>query len=165
MVNVEKGNILGAISKSSSRQVKGVGSFQMSYLPSAEEIGNRLTNEIINQMVRKLSPHYVTKMRTLEYGKDKEKLVKLGVVYAQRGLWEEALQKWNMALKINPYNASAYNNIGVYYEVKGLLNEALSAYKEALKINPTNKVYMENLSQIKREIAEQEKIRKKYKVK
>lgn len=160
MVNTKTGNIVGTISKSFSHQVKALGSFEMSHMSFCETIGKTLTNSMIDAVVKELSPHYIKKVKTLEYGKDKSKIVKLGVTYAKEDLWEEAFQQWNKALEINSNDASVYNNLGIYYEKKGLFQEALKAYKEALKLNPSNKVYMKNLCEIKKEIAEQEKAEK-----
>jgi Flp pilus assembly protein TadD len=64
--------------------------------------------------------------------------VDFGVNVAQRGLWREAIYRWEKAVELDPNYAAAYNDLGVAYEHEGNLAKAKDAYEKALKIDPNN---------------------------
>ncbi|MBN1324512.1 MAG: PKD domain-containing protein, partial [Methanotrichaceae archaeon] len=66
---------------------------------------------------------------------EEELMVKGATLYAM-GQYEEALQAFDEALWINPYNIDAWTDKGVALSELGRYEEALQAYGEALKINP-----------------------------
>ena len=49
---------------------------------------------------------------------------------------KEAIDLYLYAIKINPLNFNACNNLGILYEKLGAKNKAIDAYKEAVRINP-----------------------------
>lgn len=61
-----------------------------------------------------------------------------GIEVAQRGLWREAIYRWQRAVKLDPTYAAAYNNLGVAYEHEGQLDQARQAYEKALALEPQN---------------------------
>ena len=61
-----------------------------------------------------------------------------GVALYREGLFDEAVQAFREALKMNPANASAHYNLGLALYRKGLFDEAVQAFREALKISPEN---------------------------
>ena len=56
-----------------------------------------------------------------------------GVSMARRGLWNEALFRFQQAQEERPGDARILNNIAVAYEAVGLFDEALETYQEALR--------------------------------
>ncbi|MCU0241356.1 MAG: tetratricopeptide repeat protein [Vicinamibacteria bacterium] len=62
--------------------------------------------------------------------------VRFGIQVATRGLWREALFRFERAIVLNPENHAAYNNLGVAYEQQGELGKAREAYEKALKLKP-----------------------------
>jgi tetratricopeptide (TPR) repeat protein len=58
---------------------------------------------------------------------------------AQRGLWQEALFRFNEAERLDPQNAHVQNNLGVAYEAAGNFDQALKHYKRALEIAPSSR--------------------------
>lgn len=64
--------------------------------------------------------------------------VDFGVNVAQRGLWREAIYRWEKAVKLDPNYAAAFNDLAVAYEHEGDLAKAKDAYERALKIEPNN---------------------------
>ena len=45
--------------------------------------------------------------------------VSFGIDVAQRGLWREAVYRWERAVEIDPIFAAAYNNLAIGYEHEG----------------------------------------------
>ena len=45
--------------------------------------------------------------------------VEFGINVAQRGLWREAIYRWEKAVEIDPMYAQAYNDLGIGYEHEG----------------------------------------------
>lgn len=64
--------------------------------------------------------------------------VAFGIDVAQRGLWREAIYRWERAIELDPTYASALNNLAVAYEHEGQLDKARKAYERALEIDPNN---------------------------
>jgi tetratricopeptide (TPR) repeat protein len=72
--------------------------------------------------------------------------LEFGVDMAKRGLWSEALFRFENARKLEPGNASVLNNLAVCYEAAGRFEEALATYREALKVAPGNNALKQNYS-------------------
>jgi Flp pilus assembly protein TadD len=70
--------------------------------------------------------------------------VEFGIAVAQRGLWKEALYRWERATEIDPTYAAAYNNLAVAYEQLGDFEKARDAYEKALEIEPNNLTIRQN---------------------
>ncbi len=62
-----------------------------------------------------------------------------GVDMARRGLWNEALFRFQQAEKLDPQNAHIQSNMGVAYEAAGQFDKALEAYQKALRLAPNDK--------------------------
>ncbi len=70
--------------------------------------------------------------------------VAFGIEVAQRGLWREAIYRWERAIEIDPAYAAAYNDLGVAYEHEGQLDKARKAYEKALELEPKNTQIRQN---------------------
>ena len=75
---------------------------------------------------------------------DARSQVEFGIDVAQRGLWREAIYRWERAVQIDPTYAAAYNNLAVAYEHEGQLDKARTAYDKALEIDPNNAQIRQN---------------------
>ena len=76
-------------------------------------------------------------------GQAKEQ-VEFGIQVAQRGLWKEAIYRWERAAQIDPTYAAAFNNLAVAYEHEGQLAKARDAYEKALALDPNNALVRQN---------------------
>lgn len=75
-----------------------------------------------------------------------EEQLDFGVDMARRGLWKEALFRFQQADRLDPDNPRILNNIAVAYEALGLFDEALDAYREALEAGPADRDLKTNYS-------------------
>ena len=76
-------------------------------------------------------------------GQAKEQ-VEFGVQVAQRGLWREAIYRWERATQLDPTYAAAFNNLAVAYEQNGQLDKARAAYDKAIALEPNNQLIRQN---------------------
>ena len=76
-------------------------------------------------------------------GQAKEQ-VEFGIQVAQRGLWKEAIYRWERAAQLDPTYAAAFNNLAVAYEHEGQLAKAREAYEKALALEPNNSLVRQN---------------------
>jgi len=75
---------------------------------------------------------------------DAQKQVQFGIAVAQRGLWREAIYRWERAVKIDPKYAEALNDLAIAYEHEGDLEKARVAYEKALELEPNNALIKQN---------------------
>ena len=80
---------------------------------------------------------------------DAKAQVEFGIAVAQRGLWKEAIYRWERASQIDPTYAAAFNNLAVAYEHEGMLDKAAEAYERALKLEPGNQLVRQNFELFK----------------
>lgn len=80
---------------------------------------------------------------------DAKAQVEFGIAVAQRGLWKEAIYRWERATQIDPTYAAGFNNLAVGYEHEGLLDKAAEAYERALKLEPNNALVRQNFELFK----------------
>ena len=80
---------------------------------------------------------------------DAKAQVEFGISVATRGLWKEAIYRWERATQIDPTYAAAFNNLAVAYEHEGMLEKAAAAYERALKLEPNNSMVRQNFELFK----------------
>lgn len=78
-------------------------------------------------------------------------LYNLSVIYAQKGLYDKAIDITRELLAVHPDMAAAHFNLGVCYYAKGMTDEAAAEFKEALRLNPRDRNSRYNLSVIRRQ--------------
>ena len=64
--------------------------------------------------------------------------VEFGIQVAMRGLWNEAVFRWERAIELDPTYAEAWNNLAIAFENQGRFEDALEAYETALDLDPQN---------------------------
>lgn len=70
--------------------------------------------------------------------------VDFGIEVARRGLWKEAIFRWERAIDLDPTYAEAWNNLAIAFEQQGMLDEAREAYETALDLDPSNLAIEQN---------------------
>lgn len=73
-----------------------------------------------------------------------EQQLAFGVSMAQRGLWSEALFRFERAHQLDPSSFRVLNNLAVAYEANGRFDEALATYRRALALDPANRELRRN---------------------
>ena len=69
----------------------------------------------------------------------------LGVVYTQRGQFDQAIAILEKAMRLDPYNAETYNNLSTAYMQKGMMDKAEELLQASLQIDPSYQVAFLNL--------------------
>ena len=75
---------------------------------------------------------------------DAKSQVEFGINVAQRGLWREAIYRWEKAAELDPTYAAAFNDLAIAYEHEGQLDKARKAYDKALELDPNNTQVRQN---------------------
>ena len=75
---------------------------------------------------------------------DAKSQVEFGISVAQRGLWREAIYRWQKATEVDPSYAAAFNNLAIAYEHEGQLDKARKAYDRAIELDPSNSQIQQN---------------------
>ncbi len=81
--------------------------------------------------------------------KQAQSQVEFGITVAQRGLWQEAVFRWERAAEIDPTYAAAFNNLGIAFEQLGKFERAGKAYEKALELDPQNIAIQQNFDLFK----------------
>ena len=75
---------------------------------------------------------------------DAKSQVAFGIDVAQKGLWREAIYRWEKATELDPTYVAAYNDLAIAYEHEGQLDKARKAYEKALELDPNNTQVRQN---------------------
>jgi Flp pilus assembly protein TadD len=75
--------------------------------------------------------------------------VAFGIDVAQRGLWREAIYRWEKATQLDPTYASAFNDLAVGYEHEGQMEKARQAYEQAIALAPNDQQIRQNFELFK----------------
>jgi len=75
---------------------------------------------------------------------------------ARRG--QEALEKFEQVVRLDPHNAEAHFSMGIIEESNGSLVEALASYRQAAQANPGNADYQSAISSAEKKLAAKQKV-------
>jgi type IV pilus assembly protein PilF len=75
---------------------------------------------------------------------DAKAQVEFGISVAQRGLWREAIYRWEKATELDPTYVAAFNDLAIAYEHEGQLDKARKAYEKAIELEPNNTQVRQN---------------------
>lgn len=75
--------------------------------------------------------------------------VEFGIAVAMKGLWKEALYRWERAMQLDPTYAAAYNNLAIAFEQAGDFEKARKAYERATELEPNNLQIRQNFDLFK----------------
>jgi len=72
--------------------------------------------------------------------------LQFGIEMARRGLWNEALFRFEQARRLEPEHAGVLNDLAIAYEAVGRFEDARSTYQDALRIAPGDRDIKRNYS-------------------
>lgn len=75
---------------------------------------------------------------------------KMGEDHYNTGNIDDALKAFKKALKINPKNITALNNLGVASWHKGDIHQAIDSFQQVLKLEPTNEDAIHNMHELQK---------------
>ena len=87
------------------------------------------------------------------HGATSDDYVKFGFLVASYRLWNEATFRFEQAVKVDPKNAAAWNNLGLAYEQLQQDEKALAAYDCALALEPDNVWILQNYDYLRERLA------------
>lgn len=70
--------------------------------------------------------------------------MRFGAEAAERGLWREAMFRWERVLKTDPDNPRLHNNLAVAYESLGHFDQARQEYEAARRLDPDSREIRNN---------------------
>lgn len=70
--------------------------------------------------------------------------VAFGVDMARRGLWSEAVFRFEAARRLDADSVKVLNNLAVAYEAVGRFDDALEVYRAALRVDPAQRRLRQN---------------------
>jgi len=137
MVNVQSGQVAATFSKTASATEPSllplaIGAVAIARLPSDEALLARLADDLARKFAAEISPRFVPATRYILKGRDEH--TRRGFHQARGGAWDLAAESFHAALKANPDNGPAHNNLAVAYEKLRRYPEAKQEYHEAMKV-------------------------------
>jgi len=69
-----------------------------------------------------------------------------GIVFGEKGEYDQAISDFDKAIAINPRYMTAYNNRGVIYRLKGQYDRAILDFNKAIEMNPLDAEGYNNLA-------------------
>ncbi len=83
----------------------------------------------------------------------------LGIVYAQEGEWDLALNAFQAAIALKPDDAHFYFAVAPVYLAKGLPEQAIAAYRRAIALNPAFAEAYFNLAGVYAQFGKEDEVR------
>jgi len=108
-------------------------------VPSKTQVSPKINRERVRLITKSLD-RLVMPYRAMAESRpeDTTALMQVAIIYAQNGLYAEAIKELDAILKQNPKNSAAYNNRGNIYLVSEQYERALDAYRYAEQLDPTD---------------------------
>jgi len=143
-----------------------LGGMKMSQIPASNQTLNELSSKVANRLVAKISPTRVTHTIQFDdggnFGFGGHPMLKKGIEFARRDLWDEAVSIWKDVLSSEPGNAAAYYNLGVANENIGdtqHLKIAQDMYRKAVRFGD-EKLYLDAMYEQQKKLLKQTPVKK-----
>ena len=75
---------------------------------------------------------------------DAKSQVEFGISVAQRGLWREAIYRWEKATELDPTYVAAFNDLAIAYEHEGSSTRRARRTKRRSRLEPNNTQVRQN---------------------
>lgn len=145
MANINTGEIV-ALRAETAHFKQREWSDESSRLPSKGMILDQLSRDVSNQFLSQIHPSWISQ-RVLFENNDAPS-TKVGISYAQSGLWDKAYDEMANAVDQTPDDARTHYNLALVADVLGRYEDAEAAIERAIQIDPSRK-YMAFLSSLR----------------
>ncbi|MBM3240024.1 hypothetical protein FJZ31_27370 [Candidatus Poribacteria bacterium] len=152
MSNINTGQIV-AVETETANFSKKAWQDEASELPSKDAILDDLSSLVVRRFLNKIQPRYVE--RAVEFESNKAPFTKVGIKYAQAGLWDKAEEAFKKAAEAAPADPKVHYNLAITYNVLSKHLEAIKALERAIELNPEKK-YINTLAQFRQDVEEAE---------
>jgi len=152
MANIKTGEIV-AVETETANFSKQTWQDEAGKLPTKDAILDELSSEVVKRFLDKIQPRYVK--REVEFESNDTPSTKVGIKYAQAGLWDKAEEAFKKAAKANPAEPKVHYNLGITYNVLGKHKEAIAELERTLELNPKEK-YINTLARLKQDAEDAE---------
>lgn len=113
-------------------------------LGASEDNASRKTEQ---EMQRNSQPvELVLKSQAAPHPDSVEAARDLADTYADQNRWDEAIEQYQIAVKLDSASSDLYNSLGIAYEEVGRLEEAERAYQQAIALNAKDSMPYYNLA-------------------
>lgn len=128
-------------------------------LPDRDELRSRYRDELQELVQRQLMPQITQIESSIERSRDPVRLRnRLGVLYAQYGLVEEARAVFEEILRQREY-LPALINLGNIFYLEERLEDALELFERAASLDPDNPIAVLNLARITQDLGQHGQVR------
>lgn len=159
MANINTGQIV-AVETETANFSKKTWEDEANKLPSKDAILADLSSEVVKRFLNKIQPRYVE--QGVEFESNDSPFTKLGIKYAQAGLWDKAEDAFKKAAEATPAESKIHYNLGITYNVLGKHQEAISSLERALTLDPKDK-YINTLARFRQDAEEADILEKQSK--
>jgi tetratricopeptide (TPR) repeat protein len=147
MANINTGQIVAVETESANFSQK-TWEDEANELPSKDAILDDLSSQVVKRFLNKIQPRYV--QQGVEFESNDSPFTKLGIKYAQAGLWDKAEEAFKQAASATPAESKIHYNLGITYNVLGKHQEAISSLERALTLDPKDK-YINTLARFRQD--------------
>ena len=136
ITNLRDGHVV--YSKTVSRSARATTSAEdrWPHDPDERAVLDEAVHAAVASFVREIAPY--REVITVRLAKNETELLEMenGLNYARAGQWEIAAEQFEVAVRKEPFNQSAWYNLGLAYEYTCRFDQAESAFKKASSIKP-----------------------------
>jgi len=159
-INVENGQVLGSKTHHQSTHDYVEAASRADAQQEVKEwksMVDKAVNKTVDESAQEISPHYVNERRKIKPGI--LPLMKSGLQYAKRGLWEDAKKSWEQVLQETPPThedrVPALYDLAIYYEIQGEFDQAEQYFDQCFQLSG-NSSYLDDRKRIRKRIKELE---------
>jgi tetratricopeptide (TPR) repeat protein len=145
MANINTGEIV-AIKTETANFSKKAWRGETNQLPSKDAILDDLASTVTARFLHQIHPSTITRRVTFE--ENDVPSTKVGISYAQAGLWDKAYDAMSQAVRDAPWDPTAHFNLAVVCDVLGKSQEAMASIERAIELDPKDK-YLHWLAQVR----------------
>ncbi len=150
MINISTGEVMAVEAMTENYSERAWVDEMHKKLPSKDAILDDLASEVVERFLAKIQPHWVSDQVAFESTGAGHS--KLGISYAENGLWDKALAEFEAAAQSEKEQkeSSTYYNLSMIHFILGDFQKAEDYIEQAIAMNP-KQMYIKALARIRSE--------------